>query len=800
MGRFSELTKNNTISKNSKKTYDKNANDLKNDERCKEIIEDFFNESEKTGSFINQRWTKEMLEPKSMVTGKDYKGYNILYLANRMAKDDMKDNRFFTFDHLKDVLQKKSNEFLKLKTGAEGTVIKFFRPTDAEEYYRKKLKTANETEKESIQKKYDDIKKKNELSQNRVTIVFSGYHNVFNGSQVENFDKAFPLPEKETTNKDINKDKYISYLIKAITETNDNVDYITKKDYTTIYGNLQVSGAFNRKGVGYEVDENGDMNLKKINEVHLPPKEDFKNDKHYLGALLHETSHSMINDEVEEKTVKKLKLTEKQAYAMEEVQAELTAGMTMIRLGIDTKSDIAEENIFGTNKNYIAGWCQELKECENIKAIFESFSEESTKRSNILIDRIKEYEKEYPFEKFLEEFKEFEKQEIENEKEKIIGEKSIEEVVEEKPQKSLIETKDKKENFEFNDNDFKVDIDRNTGIENETSKYYMITNKKIEKFLNQNLEFNVEKVDDLGVSLKEYAKDIMIRDIQLEKESTYKAKEYDNKKFNEDVKSLKSNYKFGELSEDEVVPLNQNGIECLTQTLKDYTNEKFQLNLPTLIVTDDAINDYYRERNIEKEIDLDYENFDYPDDDLEEEFLSDFEKYEEEYIENLEKKAKIIVSRLSVSDKTFEMIENEIDEHSNKMASIKISGTENMLAIEKTAKDIGYIINATEKYDFDREQMFIKELDREKFSEKLLTNLKIQNNSFQEKMLELDYNSSVDLMSKTRDDYKENVDKYISDTSDKLVEQMFVNLKNDKVVTKEKEVNIEKSNDREIEL
>ena len=800
MGRFSELTKNNTISKNSKKTYDKNANDLKNDERCKEIIEDFFNESEKTGSFINQRWTKEMLEPKSMVTGKDYKGYNILYLANRMAKDDMKDNRFFTFDHLKDVLQKKSNEFLKLKTGAEGTVIKFFRPTDAEEYYRKKLKTANETEKESIQKKYDDIKKKNELSQNRVTIVFSGYHNVFNGSQVENFDKAFPLPEKETTNKDINKDKYISYLIKAITETNDNVDYITKKDYTTIYGNLQVSGAFNRKGVGYEVDENGDMNLKKINEVHLPPKEDFKNDKHYLGALLHKTSHSMIDDEVEEKTVKKLKLTEKQAYAMEEVQAELTAGMTMIRLGIDTKSDIAEENIFGTNKNYIAGWCQELKECENIKAIFESFSEESTKRSNVLIDRIKEYEKEYPFEKFLEEFKEFEKQEIENEKEKIIGEKSIEEVVEEKPQKSLIETKEKKENFEFNDNDFKVDIDRNTGIENETSKYYMVTNKKIEKFLNQNLEFNVEKVDDLGVSLKEYAKDIMIRDIQLEKESPYKVKEYDDKKFNEDVKSLKSNYKFGELSEDEVVPLNQNGIECLTQTLKDYTNEKFQLNLPTLIVTDDAINDYYRERNIEKEIDLDYENFDYPDDDLEEEFLSDFEKYEEEYIENLEKKAKIIVSRLSVSDKTFEMIENEIDEHSNKMASIKISGTENMLAIEKTAKDIGYIINATEKYDFDREQMFIKELDREKFSEKLLTNLKIQNNSFQEKMLELDYNSSVDLMSKTRDDYKENVDKYISDTSDKLVEQMFVNLKNDKVVTKEKEVNIEKSNDREIEL
>lgn len=184
-----------------------------NDKRSREIIDDFFNESEKTGSFINQRWTKEMLEPKSMVTGKDYKGYNVLYLATRMAQDDMKDNRFFTIDHLRDKLQKETDEFLKIKKGSEGTVIKFFRVQDAEDYYKKKIKTlTNEDDKKKYETALEKVIKKNETSLSRVNLVFKGYHNVFNGSQVENFDKAFPLPEKEeNTNKEINKDKYISY-------------------------------------------------------------------------------------------------------------------------------------------------------------------------------------------------------------------------------------------------------------------------------------------------------------------------------------------------------------------------------------------------------------------------------------------------------------------------------------------------------------------------------------------------------------------------------------------------------------
>lgn len=91
MGMLSDVGKKQTYKKFDKSKYDKKANEEKNDERSKKIIEQFFDESEKTGSFIDERWTKEMLEPKSMVTGKDYKGYNVLYLATRMAQDDMKD-------------------------------------------------------------------------------------------------------------------------------------------------------------------------------------------------------------------------------------------------------------------------------------------------------------------------------------------------------------------------------------------------------------------------------------------------------------------------------------------------------------------------------------------------------------------------------------------------------------------------------------------------------------------------------------------------------------------------------------
>ena len=758
-----------------------------NDKRSREIIDDFFNESEKTGSFINQRWTKEMLEPKSMVTGKDYKGYNVLYLATRMANNDFDDNRFFTVDHLKDVLQKKTDLFLKIKKGETGTSIKYFRPTDAEEYYRNKLNSEkDEDNKEKLKNILSKVMERNEKSGNREKIIFSGYHNVFSGSQIENFDKAFPLPEKEITNKDLNKDKYISYLIKAVKETGDNVEFITKKDYKTIYGSIEKYGAYNAKGTMTVFNEDGSMETKDVNRIVLPPREDFKTDKHYLATLLHERGHSLENREEVEKKTKKLGLNEKQSNAIEEVQAELTAGMTMIRLGIDTKSDKEEENIFGANKDYIQGWCTTLKECNNIKSVFESLSEESMRRSNYLVDKVKEYEKEYPFEKFLEETKEVEEQKLSKEE---ITKQEKEEIQEEKKEKS---------------HKLERDINKKIEVPNEYSESFKVTQKKMEKFLKENLHFNVETVEVMSQNLKEMAKEIMIRDLETEKDTSNKFQKATDEEVLKEVKHLKTRYNYGDKkAKPNDIFLTEKGIECLVQTVKDYSNERIEMNLPTLIVTTEQVNSYYTERTMDKEIDLEYENL--KDDDFDEKFEEEYELYEEEYSEILEEKAKAIVSKLVTSNKSFDMIENEIDEKNSKMSCVKLSGTENMLALEKTARDIGYIVTCVEKYDFDRSSNFIKEVDTNEVSAKTLSSLKAKNVELQEELQELDYNSSVDLISKKREEIKEKVHTYIEETNDKIIEDIYkkfekIVLENHKdEIQKVKNID-EKTDNKEIEV
>ena len=151
------------------------------------------------------------------------------------------------------------------------------------------------------------------------------------------------------------------------------------------------------------------------------------------------------------------------------------------------------------------------------------------------------------------------------------------------------------------------------------------------------------------------------------------------------------------------------------------------------------------------------------------------------------------------------MIESEIDEKNSKMSCIKLSGTENMLALEKTARDIGYIVTCVEKYDFDRSSNFIKEVDTNEVSAKTLSSLKAKNVELQEELQELDYNSSVDLISKKREEIKENVHTYIEETNDKIIEDIYkkfekIVLENHKnEIQKAKNID-EKTDNKEIEV
>lgn len=757
-------------------------------ERKQALIDRFFNESEKTGSFIDERWTKEMLEPKSMITGKEYNGSNAIYLSIKMAKDNMEDNNFFTFLQLKHDLQKKTNIPLKIPTGTEGMPISYVSFEDAEKFYEDKVKKAKtKEEKEKSEKRLESVRNNNQLKNSREKVRLSKVSYVFNRSQVPNFDDAFPLPEKEKTNKDIDKDKYISYLIKSVIETNENVEMITKKDYVTKFGKIGNSGAYNQKGVRLEFTDEGVIEKQDTNRIVMPPREDFKNDKQYLATLLHETSHSLNPIEKKEENMKKFNLSKEQASAMEEIQAELTAGMTMIRLGLDTKSDNPEENIFGANKDYIKGWSNALKEKENIKEIFEGFSEESIKRSNLLVERVKEYEKEYPFEKFLEEIGEIEK----SPKKEVVNEnieKSVENPIEEKPK----EDKKIKE------------------VEEKVVEQFTVKQVDIRALIKKNANFNLEVVDD-NIDSKELSKALLIKDLETERNSERPfintVEDYELKA---DVSLLKKKFDLDKKERSATdIHLSENAIECLVQTVGDFSNKQFALNVPTLVVKEEDVANYYQMRTMDKEIDLDYEELVSIDDD--EKFMEEYEKYEEEYMEVLEKKAKAIVSRLATTNKDFDTIEDKLNDVNKKMSCIKISGTENMLAIEKSAKDFEFIVANVEKYNIDYCMNFVEKEDKKDFSKKINEELKTLNENLEKDIKDknLDFDEINRLLKEERKDFREKVDAYIDETPKKSFDKVLGKDKTKEVVKEvekdnEKPKKVEKTtdekSDREIEL
>ena len=115
----------------------------------------------------------------------------------------------------------------------------------------------------------------------------------------------------------------------------------------------------------------------------MPPRENFINDKNYLAVLVHEVGHSLKEKDEKVNAKQKYKLNETQNYAVEEMKAEMTAGITLVKLGIDIRSDDPEKNIFGANKNYIKHYAQSLKEHEKIDKIFDEISKQLINDSKI---------------------------------------------------------------------------------------------------------------------------------------------------------------------------------------------------------------------------------------------------------------------------------------------------------------------------------------------------------------------------------------------------------------------------------
>lgn len=367
-----------------KKNYtkeDKIEDNKKKEEKIHDLINSYLDNSIETGNFANERWTISNLDPTSIATGKCYEGHNMLILTQRIIRENWEDNRFITSQKLSYInyeRKKENKEKLLPQKDDYATPIKFVSFSDKINYYEEELKKEkNEEQKEILEKKINALKEYEEQTGKRQQFVNIGYRSMFNLSQLpEEIFELYPK-EKAETNKELGSEPHLNYLIDAIIKTSE-VPIVELKlaDETAFRGD----------------------------KITMPPRENFINDKNYLAVLVHEVGHSLKEKDEKVNAKQKYKLNETQNYALEEMKAEMTSGITLVKLGIDIKSDDPEKNIFGANKNYIKHYAQSLKEHEKIDKIFEDVAESAIERSKKILDKIKEYEKTYSFEDYKKDY------------------------------------------------------------------------------------------------------------------------------------------------------------------------------------------------------------------------------------------------------------------------------------------------------------------------------------------------------------------------------------------------------------
>lgn len=367
-----------------KKNYtkeDKIEDNKKKEEKIHDLINSYLEDSIETGNFANERWTISNLDPTSIATGKCYEGHNMLILTQRIIRENWEDNRFITSQKLSYInyeRKKENKEKLLPQKDDYATPIKFVSFSDKINYYEEELKNEkNEEKKEILEKKINALKEYEEQTGKRQQFVNIGYRSMFNLSQLpEEIFELYPK-EKDETNKELGSEPHLNYLIDAIKKTSEiPIVELKLADETAFRGD----------------------------KITMPPRENFINDKNYLAVLVHEVGHSLKEKDEKVNVKQKYKLNETQNYAVEELKAEMTSGITLVKLGIDIKSDDPEKNIFGANKNYIKHYAQSLKEHEKIDKIFEDVAESAIERSKKILDKIKEYEKTYSFENYKENY------------------------------------------------------------------------------------------------------------------------------------------------------------------------------------------------------------------------------------------------------------------------------------------------------------------------------------------------------------------------------------------------------------
>lgn len=274
-------------------------------ESRREIVEKIIRMMEQEGFFLNvSEWNREALRPYNPLSGAVYKGSNRLRLTYEVMEQGYKDPRWAT------LRQYKENGYFP-KKGEKGRLCEKWIFT------KEKIVQNSKGQKEKIEERLDK------------PIV--SYFKVFNAEQIRNFPK-----------------------------------YVSERNVESDIGMMTDNLIETSECPVLELGQERACYVPSEDNIFLPLRQGFKNEKSFLQTLIHEMGHS---------TGHKSRLNRNLMgefgsvdYAKEELRAELGALFTSWDLGIHL-----EEEHYEDHSDYLKSWIKVLRDDYN--ELFRAYSD-----------------------------------------------------------------------------------------------------------------------------------------------------------------------------------------------------------------------------------------------------------------------------------------------------------------------------------------------------------------------------------------------------------------------------------------
>lgn len=275
------------------------------------------------GTGLWQQGWKPSGVPKSVATGKPYRGVNNFFLTLIAMSQGYSDNRWVTFNQMKE-------RDWHFKTDEEGNSVGKGKGVSVEFFEFRDRETKKAFERSALDGM--TVEEKEEYIKNNV-YPLRKYYTVFNGDLIDG------IPEREKH--ELNPNEQTERAEKIL-------QYWSESESRIIYGGSQ---AFYRPST---------------DEIHLPERNDFYSMQEFYSTALHEVGHSTGHE-------KRLNrdLTGgfgSSEYALEELRAEI-ASMFMEQ---DLEISVEEKHV-QNNSAYIKSWHDEIK--ENPDALFTAIAD-----------------------------------------------------------------------------------------------------------------------------------------------------------------------------------------------------------------------------------------------------------------------------------------------------------------------------------------------------------------------------------------------------------------------------------------